>query len=73
MKTTCVEIMDTNVKINNSKLKSREHNIEKKITSNKYESKVALNDKVYPKMYYNHQPRNVVGEENVTKIKAQKL
>ncbi len=65
--------MDINVKINNSKLKSNEHNIEKKITGNKYEPKVALEDKVYPKMYYNHQPRSVVVEENVAKIKAQEL
>jgi hypothetical protein len=65
--------MDTNVKINNSKFKSKEHNIEKKITGNKYEPKVAPKDKVYPKMYYNHQPGSVVMEENVTKIKAQEL
>jgi hypothetical protein len=49
VKTTYVEIMDTNVNISNSKLKSRENNIENKIIGNRYEPKVALEDKVYPK------------------------
>ncbi len=49
VKTTYVEIMDTNLNISNSKLKSREHSVEKKIIGNRYEPKVALKDKVYPK------------------------
>jgi hypothetical protein len=73
VKTTYVETMDTSVKISNSKLKSKEHSIEKKITCNRYEPKVALEDKMYPKIYYNHQLGSVAVEENFTKIKTQEL
>jgi hypothetical protein len=41
-----------------------------KIANNKYEPKVALEDKVYTKTYYKHQPRNVIMDETLTKIKA---
>jgi hypothetical protein len=37
------------------------------------EPKVALEDKVYPKMYYKHQPGNVAMDETPTKIKAHGL
>ncbi len=46
--------MDISVKTSNSKLKSRVQIIEQKTTSNKYEPKIALEDKVYLEMYYNH-------------------
>jgi hypothetical protein len=55
MKTTNVEIMDINGKTNTTKLNYGvyiEHR--KKTTSNIYKPKVALEDKVYPKMYYSH-------------------
>jgi hypothetical protein len=45
------------------------HSIKKKIIGNRYE--LPLEDKVYPKMYYNHQPRSVAMEENFAKIKTQ--
>jgi hypothetical protein len=61
VKTTYVEIMDNNVKTSNSKLNSRVKNIEKKTTINRYEPKLALEDKVYLETYYNHQPWNVAG------------
>jgi hypothetical protein len=47
MKTIDVEIMDINVNISNSELKSRVHIIEQKTIGNKYEPKVVLKDKVY--------------------------
>jgi len=47
--------------------------MEKKTTGNKYELKVTLEDKMYPKMYYNHQLGNVAVDETLAKIKAQKL
>ncbi len=62
--------MDTNVKSNISYKGSEVHSIEKKIPGNKYEPKVALEDKVYPKTYYRHQPRSVVVDETPTKINA---
>jgi hypothetical protein len=73
MKTIDVEIMDNNVKTNNSEFKFGVQSTEKKITSNKYEPKVALKDKVYPDTYYNHQPWNVAMDEILGKIKAQEL
>jgi hypothetical protein len=42
----------------------------KKIPGNRYELKVTLKDKVYPKMSYKHQLKNVVVDETPTKIKA---
>ncbi len=62
--------MDTNVQTSTLKQKSRVQSIGKKITSNIYEPKVALEDKVYLETYYNHQPRSVVMDETPTKIKA---
>ncbi len=70
MKTTYVGIMDTNVKTNISKQGSKVQNIGKKIPGNKFEPKVALKDKVYPKTYHKHQPRNVVMDETPANIKA---
>ncbi len=37
---------------------------------NKYEPKVTMEDKVYLKTYYSHQPRSVVVDEILTKIKT---
>jgi hypothetical protein len=34
---------------------------------------IALEDKVYSKMYYSHQPWNVIMDETPTKIKAQEF
>ncbi len=73
VKTIDVEIVDTNV--HNSILEQgfRVQSTKKKIANNKYEPKVALEDKVYLEMYYNHQPRNVVVDETLAKIKAHEL
>jgi glutamine cyclotransferase len=45
----------------------------KKRIGNKYELEVALEDKVYPKTYYNHQPESVVVDKTLAKIKAHEL
>ncbi len=47
--------------------------MKKKIAGNKYELEVTLEDKVYPKTYYNHQLGTIAMDETLTKIKAQKL
>jgi len=73
VKTTNVEIMATNVQTSISEQVFRVHSTGKKLTSKRYEPKVALKDKVYLEMYYNHQPGNVTVDETPTKIKAQKL
>ncbi len=73
VKTIDVGIMDTYVKTSIPKEGYEVHNIEKKIRSNRYEPKVALEDKVYRETYYKHQPRSVVMDETPTKIKAQGL
>ncbi len=67
--------MDIDVKTSISKQGYGVHNIENKIVGNKYELEleVALEDKVYPKMYYNCQPGTVVMDDTTTKIKAQEL
>jgi len=65
--------MDTNVKTSILKQGSRVHSIEKKILGNKYEQKITLEDEVYLKTYYRHQPRNVIMDETRTKIKAHEL
>ncbi len=67
MKTTYVGIIDTNVKSSILEHGYEVHNIEMKIRSNKYEPKVTLEDKVYPKTYYRHSTREC---ETLTKIKA---
>jgi hypothetical protein len=63
MKTTYVEIIDTSGKTNTLELNFGVHNIEKKTTRNRYELEVALDDKVYLEMYYNHQLGNVAMDE----------
>jgi hypothetical protein len=70
IETTNVEIMDTSAKISNSELKSRVQITKQKTIGNRYEPKVALEDKVYLEMYYNHQPRSVAMDETPTKINA---
>ncbi len=65
--------MDTDVKISISKQEFGVQSTKKKIVSNKYEPKVALEDKVYLGTYYSHQPGNVIMDETPTKIKAQEL
>jgi hypothetical protein len=72
MKTIDVEIMDTYVKTIISKLEFEVQSTKKKIADNRYELEVALKDKLYPEMYYIHQPGNVV-HETTTKNKAQAL
>jgi thymidine kinase len=71
MKTTDVEIMDINVKTSILDQGYGVQNIEKKIHSNRFELEIALEDKVYLKTYYRHQPGNVVVDEIPTNIKAQ--
>jgi hypothetical protein len=70
MKTTDVEIMNTNVKTTISEQDFEVQNTEKKIAGNRYEPKIALEDKVSPKTYYSHQLGNVVVDETPAKIKA---
>jgi hypothetical protein len=73
MKTIDVKIMDTNVKTNILEHGFKVHNIKKKIVGNKYESKVTIEKKVYPKMYQSHQLRSVTMDETLEKIKAHEL
>ncbi len=73
VKTTDVEIMDIDVKTIISKQEFEIHNTKEKIARNIYELEVAMEDKAYPKTYYNHQPRSVAMDETLTKIKAQEL
>ncbi len=42
-------------------------------TTNRYEPKVILKDKIYPKTYYKHQACNVQINKTLTKVKAQEL
>jgi len=42
-------------------------------TTNRYEPRVVLEDKVYLKTYYKHQLRNVQIDETPAKVKAQEL
>ncbi len=65
--------MDINVKTSNLELKLGVQIIEQKTTGNRYEPKIVLDDKVYLETYGNHQPRNVVMDKNLAKIKAQEL
>ncbi len=73
VKTTNVGIMDTNVNTSISKHGFEVESIKKKILGNRYEPEVALEDKVYPKMYYKHQPRSVVVDKTLAKIKTHGL
>jgi len=54
VKTTYVEIMDIDVKIIISEQGFGIQNIEKNNLGNRYEPKVALEDKVNPNIYYKH-------------------
>ncbi len=49
------------------------YSTKKKIVSNRYEPKGALEDKVYLETYYNHQPGSVEVDETLQKIKTQEL
>jgi hypothetical protein len=60
--------MDTSDKISNLELKLGTQITKHKTTSNKYEPKVALEDKVYFETYY-IQLRNVTVDETPTKVK----
>jgi hypothetical protein len=73
MKTTDVGIMDIDVKRSILKQGYEVQNTKKKIPNNRYEAKLALEDKVYPKMYYIHQLGNVIVDETPVNIKAQGL
>ncbi len=57
--------MDINVKTSISKYRFEVQSTYKKILGNKYEPKVALDDKVYPKTYYRHQLGSVVVDETI--------
>ncbi len=70
MKTTYVGIMDIDVKINILEQGSKVQSTKKKIPNNKYELEVALDDKVYLETYYKHQPRTIIMDETLAKIKA---
>jgi hypothetical protein len=70
MKTTNVGIMDIDMKMSILEQGCEIQNTKNKIPSNKYELEVALEDKVYPKMYYKHQLGSVVVDETPTNIKA---
>jgi hypothetical protein len=70
MKTTNVEIMDTNGKISISHLNFVEQSTKKKKIGNRYELEVALEDKVYFETYCNHKPWSVTMDETPTKIKT---
>jgi hypothetical protein len=65
--------MDTNVKTSILKQGFGIHSIKKKMHGNRYEPEITLEDKVYPKTNYNHQPGNVVVDEIPTKIKEWEL
>ncbi len=70
METTNVEIMDTSDKTSNLELKSGVQITKQKTTGNIYELEVALENKVHPETYYNHQPRSVVVDKTPTRIKT---
>jgi hypothetical protein len=70
MKITYVGIMDIDVKMSISEQGFKVQNTKKKIPSNRYELKVVLEDKVYPKTYYRHKLGNVVVDETLANIKA---
>jgi hypothetical protein len=70
VKTTYVGIMDIDVKINILEQGSKVQSTKKKIPNNKYELEVALDDKVYLETYYKHQPRTIIMDETLAKIKA---
>ncbi len=63
MKTTYVEIMDTNVQTSILEHEFRVQSIIMKIANNRYEPKVVLDDKVYPEVYYSHQLGSVPMDE----------
>jgi len=65
-----METMDTYVKTIISEQEFEIQSIEKNIVGNNYKPEVALEDKVYLKTYYKHQPRNVVVDETLEKIEA---
>ncbi len=48
-------------------------NTKKKIPNTIYELEITLENKVYPKTYYRHQPGSVIVDETPTNIKAQGL
>jgi hypothetical protein len=73
MKTTDVEIMDTSGKIGILELNFGEQNTKKKTIGNRYEPKVALEDKVYLETYYSHKPWSVTMDETPAKVKAHEL
>ncbi len=70
MKTIDAGIMDIDVKTNISEQGFKVQSIEKKIPNNRYEPKVAMEDKVYLAMYYKHQLGNDVVDETLVNIKA---
>jgi hypothetical protein len=65
--------MDTNGETSILELNSRVQNIKMKTTSNRYEPKIVMEDKVYLETYYSHQLGSVAVNETLAKIKAHEL
>ncbi len=65
--------MDIDVKTSISKQEFGIQNTHKKKDGNRYKLKVVSEDKVYLETYYNHQPRSVIMDEIIEKIKAHEL
>jgi hypothetical protein len=62
--------MDINVGMSISEQRFEVQGTKKKILDSRYEPKVALEDKAYPKTYNRHQLRTIVMNETPTNIKA---
>ncbi len=65
--------MDIELKTNISEQKFGVQNTNKKIASNRYEPKIALEDKMYLETHYDCQLGSVAMDETLTKIKAHEL
>ncbi len=65
--------MDTNVKNNILKYEYEVQSTKEKISCNKYEPKITLEDKVYPKSITNINQGNVAVDETSPKIKTHGL
>jgi hypothetical protein len=69
VKTTYVEIININGKTSTLELNYRVQNIDKETINNMYELEVAMENKMYLKTYYNHQPKSVTMDETLAKSK----
>jgi hypothetical protein len=61
------------VKTTNSKYDFEVHSTKTKIIGNRYELEIAMENKIYLEMNYNHQLGNVEMDQTLAKNKAQKL